>query len=57
MARRGGWLGWIAAAAWLAAGAASAAAPEFLPTGQFITPTAARGSIFQPLNCSATPFI
>ena len=27
-----------------------AAAPEFTPTGQFITPTAAPGAIFQPLN-------
>jgi DNA-binding beta-propeller fold protein YncE len=35
------------------AGAASAAAPragEFTPTGQILTPTAAPGAIFQPLN-------
>jgi YVTN family beta-propeller protein len=29
---------------------AACAAPEFTPTGQFITPTAAPGAIFQPLN-------
>ena len=34
----------------LAAGAAMAQPPQFTPTGQFITPTAAPGSIFQPLN-------
>src|SRR5580704_9378201 len=34
----------------LAAGAARATPPEFTPTGQFITPRAAPGSIFQSLN-------
>src|SRR5580704_6091275 len=34
----------------LAAGAAMAQPPQFTPTGQFITPTAAPGAIFQPLN-------
>ena len=32
------------------AGAASAEAPQFTPTGQFITPRAAPGAIFEPLN-------
>jgi DNA-binding beta-propeller fold protein YncE len=32
------------------AGVAAAQTPEFTPTGQFITPTAAPGAIFQPLN-------
>jgi DNA-binding beta-propeller fold protein YncE len=32
-----------------AAPAPSAPAPEFLPTGQFITPSAARGALFRPL--------
>jgi len=32
------------------ASASSSAAPEALPTGMSITPTAARGSIFEPLN-------
>jgi DNA-binding beta-propeller fold protein YncE len=40
----------LALLATLAAGAALAETPEFTPTGQFITPRAARGSIFQPLN-------
>jgi DNA-binding beta-propeller fold protein YncE len=31
-------------------GGAAWAAPEFTPTGQFTTPTAAPGAIFQPLN-------
>jgi YVTN family beta-propeller protein len=41
-----------ALAVWLSFGcaAATSAAPEFLPTGQFITPAAAKGAIFQPLN-------
>jgi DNA-binding beta-propeller fold protein YncE len=39
----------LASGAALAAGAAWAA-PEFTPTGQFITPTAAPGAIFQQLN-------
>jgi DNA-binding beta-propeller fold protein YncE len=41
-----------AAAALLLAGAAAAAAPagQFLPTGQRLTPRAAPGAIFQPLN-------
>src|SRR5476649_344285 len=34
----------------LTAGAAMAEAPQFTPTGQFITPSAAPGAIFQPLN-------
>ena len=46
----GRWIGWLAAGAWLLMGAGGArAAPEFLPTGQFITPTAAKGAIFQSL--------
>src|SRR5262249_17727291 len=32
------------------AGQSSQSQPEVLPTGMMITPTAARGSIFQPLN-------
>ena len=32
------------------ASAAAAAPPDLLPTGQHVTPTAARGAIFQPLN-------
>src|SRR5580692_763202 len=47
------WRRWIAALAalWLLAPvAARAAPPEFTPTGQFITPDAAPGSLFQPLN-------
>jgi DNA-binding beta-propeller fold protein YncE len=34
----------------LSAGAALAEAPQFTPTGQFITPRAAPGAIFEPLN-------
>ena len=34
----------------LAARGALAQTPQFTPTGQFITPSAAPGSIFQPLN-------
>ncbi len=34
----------------LAMGGARAAAPQFTPTGQFVTPDAAPGAIFQPLN-------
>ena len=34
----------------LAAGGASADTPQFTPTGQFITPAATPGSMFQPLN-------
>jgi len=52
MRRVGGWSAGLAAmaAAWLGlAGAGRAAAPQFLPTGQFITPAAAKGAIFQPL--------
>jgi DNA-binding beta-propeller fold protein YncE len=33
-----------------AGGGAAAETPQFLPTGQFITPHAAPGSMFQPLN-------
>jgi DNA-binding beta-propeller fold protein YncE len=40
----------LAAAAGLFAGAALAEAPQFTPTGQFITPGAAPGAVFQPLN-------
>ena len=49
MAKR--WSG-LALAAGLVGLAALARAetPEFLPTGQFVTPTAAPGAIFQPLN-------
>ncbi|MFI4936186.1 MAG: bifunctional YncE family protein/alkaline phosphatase family protein [Caulobacterales bacterium] len=54
MGRRNHLAGLIGAvgALWaLAFGAAqAAAAPQFVPTGQFITPAAAPGSIFQPLN-------
>src|ERR1700722_528112 len=42
------WL--VAAALTLTAGAAFAEAPQFTPTGQFITPRAAPGALFQPLN-------
>ena len=38
------WL--VAAALTLTAGAAFAEAPQFTPTGQFITPRAAPGAIF-----------
>ena len=47
---RSGLAALVAAIGALAAGAAAAAAPEFLPTGQFITPAAAKGALFQPLN-------
>ncbi len=40
----------LAAAVALIAGAAFAEPPQFTPTGQFITPSAAPGAIFAPLN-------
>jgi len=46
----GAWTAALAALWLLAPAAALAAEPEFTPTGQFITPDAAPGSIFQPLN-------
>lgn len=40
----------VAAIVAVSAGGAAAETPQFLPTGQFITPHAAPGSIFQALN-------
>ncbi len=40
----------LAAAALISASSASPATPETIPTGALITPSAAPGSIFQPLN-------
>jgi len=42
--------GLVVAMAVALAGRAPAQTPEFTPTGQFITPTAAPGAVFQPLN-------
>ncbi len=46
-----GLIRWFVAAALMLAGStAFAEAPQFTPTGQFITPRAASGAIFEPLN-------
>ncbi len=45
-----GWAFGAVLALGLAAGVAFAEPPQFTPTGQFITPRAAPGAIFEPLN-------
>src|SRR5579872_2295010 len=45
-----GWLAWAVGLVATLGASAALAEPQFLPTGQFITPEAAKGAIFQPLN-------